>query len=551
MSTKATVLLWLMLSLSACAESPYPQVLFPASGAILSNPVRLETATAVTWSIDGKTLTTAAIWRGDLSPGTHFVTASTGLASTEFSVTVREAFPKGIVRSVREADLIASTLEVSSGEYWMVLGNPNAKQQVWQTSRANDAALPTPQSEGIATFRVSDAALLQQLSQRTQAAIRAGVQALKPPMQIRALEEPIVGSSRSFQVLDLNGSGSSSVETNLLYFGPHVLAYVEPGLDSATLESIRGIAKSFDTRIYDLDLQVFGPAADVDGNGRVILLFTPKLNASKQAVGFFFQGDLLERTQDNPDSNQADILYLGVPVNNDANFSVRSLEATTCHEFQHLIHYSRKTLPHLADAQPPEENVAINEGLSHLAEDLCGYNLKGGNLAFVARFLAHPEKISLDGLSIDGKSDSIERRGAMYLFMRFLLEQYGSGFIKNLISSSGSGLENVAQQLNQPLDALMWRWWWATALKPGSKYGQIRGFNQVQRSSVTGDVLGVNVWAGSLEVIPGVKISLQGPHSIEDWPSSLPSRGAAFRYVTGPVKLKIPSGAELSVLRVR
>jgi hypothetical protein len=298
-------------------------------------------------------------------------------------------------------------------------------------------------------------------------------------------------------------------------------------------------------------VKTFGPTADVDNNGRVTLLFTPKLNESKQAIGFFFQGDMLERNEDNPDSNQADILYLGVPVAGDANFSVASLEATSCHEFQHLIHFSRKTLPRLADAQPIEENVAINEGLSHLAEDLCGYNLKGGNLAFVARFLQHPEQISLDALSIDGKGDSIERRGAMYLFLRFLYERYGSGFIRPLIASSGSGLENVASTVHQPLEALLWRWWWALALKPGSKYGPVQGFDRVKAHEVTQDMAGVNVWAGSLEVIPGFKIVLNGPHSVEAWPSVIPPRGVVFRQVTGPVVLQVPLNAELNVLRYK
>jgi hypothetical protein len=244
-------------------------------------------------------------------------------------------------------------------------------------------------------------------------------------------------------------------------------------------------------------------------------------------------------------------LYLGVPVPGDANFSVASLEATSCHEFQHLIHFSRKTLPRLADAQPVEESVAINEGLSHLAEDLCGYNLKGGNLAFVARFLEHPEQISLDGLSMAGKSDSIERRGAMYLFLRFLFERYGSGYIKPLIASSASGLENLANTVHQPLDTLLWRWWWALTLKSGSKFGPLQGFDRITTHAVTNDIVGVNVWAGSLEVIPGFQIALNGPHLVDAWPNSIPPRGAVFSRVTGPKSLQIPTGAELNVLRFK
>ena len=45
----------LMLGLMACS-SAQPTVLFPAPGALLVNPVRLETTEAVTWSVDGRTV---------------------------------------------------------------------------------------------------------------------------------------------------------------------------------------------------------------------------------------------------------------------------------------------------------------------------------------------------------------------------------------------------------------------------------------------------------------------------------------------------------------
>ena len=561
-----------LVVLVGCGGPSYPTVVFPTPGAVLSNPVRLETQESVTWTIDGQTVGSGRSWRGNLSTGLHTVVALSDVAGTEFSITVRDAFPKNAVRSVRAADLPDRTLTLSEGRYWMVLGNPGAQKRSWDSGQVK-TAIATSQNPAMPNHEnwstTSDAtsgtildttssltsghtALLEQFSSRTKTLLRAGVKPLSTETGFRAqsLEVPDLGTARSFQVLNLSGSGSQSVMSTLHYVGNHVLAYVEDGLEPVTLELIRGIAAGFDSRIYDLDVGVFGPVADVDNNGRVTLLFTPKLNESKQAIGFFYPGDMLQRTQDNPDSNQADILYLGVPAAGNANFSVSSLEATSCHEFQHLIHFSRKTLPHLSDAQPIEEDVSINEGLSHLAEDLCGYNLKGGNLAFVAKFLEHPERVSLDGLSLDGRGDSIERRGAMYLFTRFLYERYGSAFISRLIASPGSGLENIAAVLNQPLDALMWRWWWSLSLKSGVRVGQVQGFNRVTTNAVTGDVLGVNLWAGSLEVIPGFNIDLKGPTALSDWPNALAARGVAFRQVTGPLTIKLPVGAEVGVLRL-
>jgi hypothetical protein len=89
------------------------------------------------------------------------------------------------------------------------------------------------------------------------------------------------------------------------------------------------------------------------------------------------------------------------------------------------------------------------------------------------------------------------------------------------------------------------------ALKPGSKYGPVQGFDRVKAHEVTQDMAGVNVWAGSLEVIPGFKIVLTGPHSVEAWPSVIPARGVVFRQVTGPVVLQVPLNAELNVLRYK
>ena len=74
----------------------------------------------------------------------------------------------------------------------------------------------------------------------------------------------------------------------------------------------------FDDYLYPIDTTAFGRESDIDGNGVVIVLLTPRINALTRRLqptgsvilGYFFGLDLLP---DEPNSNDGEIFYGLVP----------------------------------------------------------------------------------------------------------------------------------------------------------------------------------------------------------------------------------------------
>src|SRR2546430_17702912 len=72
----------------------------------------------------------------------------------------------------------------------------------------------------------------------------------------------------------------------------------------------------FDTLLYAADTAAFGRESDIDGNGVVIVLLTGKVNSlvpnpctGGYIAGYFYGGDLLPPSRQNPDTNRAEIFY--------------------------------------------------------------------------------------------------------------------------------------------------------------------------------------------------------------------------------------------------
>jgi hypothetical protein len=156
-----------------------------------------------------------------------------------------------------------------------------------------------------------------------------------------------------------------------------------------TAADYQRFAATFDTLVYPLDVANFGEPQDIDGNGHVVLLFTRAVNeltkrSSESYVGgFFFARDLFPKAstatlQACRGSNVGEMFYLLAPdpagtINGNARsaaFVDGLLTGLLGHEFQHLINASRRI--YVNDANDLED-VWLNEGLSHVAEELLFY----------------------------------------------------------------------------------------------------------------------------------------------------------------------------------
>lgn len=537
------------LWLAGCARGPAPEIRFPSPGAKLANPVHLEANTEVRW-FDGQAyLGRGRVWKGSLSPGTHRVRA-VGVGEASLELEVEEDYPLDVIRAVPSG---TAELDLPPGKYRVIWGNLSGKPiQAGEPSARTQPPSHTPRLEPVR-------ALEHELLQKPQRKIE-----LKPGKQLQGLPE--LGSKRSFRLLDLDSPGSELIEARLVWAGANVLAYVHEaaGYDVGELAAAVGpIVRVFDGEILERVRTAFGPYADVDGNARILLLFTPRLNQSGLAVGFFYAGDLLAYGPDNPDSNEADMLYLGVPQPEDFNFSSASLTATACHELQHLVNFSNYTLPYVGNPDPPLSPLWLNEGMSHLAEDLCGYNLLGGNLAFVSRYLERVPRTSLTAADLNGQGDTLERRGAAYLYLRYLMERAGGLALQNgrLVDKGGlrftrrvtaeraASHQDVARLAGIQATEALWRYWWTLALSGEGRLAWAE-FEPRVLDPVTGDYLGVDLRLGKVRLTPQHAFELNGVKPTLQWPSTLPPAAFALREVQGPCRLELPRAGAVQVLRV-
>src|SRR3989449_6555005 len=275
---------------------------------------------------------------------------------------------------------------------------------------------------------------------------------LRAPPRAPALVTPVdSGNVRTFKVCNTlacdprNRSTLSTVTATALKVGTHIAIYVDnaapqPGLTQSDLDNLRAI---FDTRLYETDTLAFGRESDIDSNGMVIVLMTGKVNAlvtsaactaTGYVAGYFFGADLIT-TAPFATGNGAEIFYSIVPDPSGTLSCAHSVVAvsqivpvTFVHQFQHMISFNQ----HFLVRGNFPEDLWLNEGLSHYAEQnggrpflpdtgtFCRYVF--GDLYNSAQYFTAPHNFFLvDTAGIGG----LANRGAYWLFVRYLVDQYG------------------------------------------------------------------------------------------------------------------------------
>ncbi|MBO4858165.1 MAG: hypothetical protein J5527_06585 [Treponema sp.] len=228
-----------------------------------------------------------------------------------------------------------------------------------------------------------------------------------------------LSQERSFFVVNTkNQVEAAVVKANLVHKGEYVSVYVDESVNDYNL--ITDCIKNVEKTIFPRVTNIWGSWDDIDKDGKITLLFTSTINEESVAIGFFNQNDFYKNEIDlksksyNPYSNEMDILYIAVPEIENKSYSVSSICATIAHEFAHLINYSFRD---------NELDVFLDEGLSHLTESLVGFGVSGGNMDFVNYFLSNSNAFSFNGKDLYGETDSVGIRGAITLFLYYLINQ--------------------------------------------------------------------------------------------------------------------------------
>jgi hypothetical protein len=222
---------------------------------------------------------------------------------------------------------------------------------------------------------------------------------------------------------------------------------------SYTAQEYDEILANFDNVIFDADTLYFGAPEDVAGDiapGQVVILYSSGVNNMTESYtlgyisGFFCPLDIIEDA-----GNNAKMFYLAVPDPN-GEYAGGSLpkdvarlvtDNTVAHEFQHLINARTGT--------GAAQEVWINEGLSHLAEEIVGHAAAGlepgaelvpgdidganfdkyyaNNFLNLREYLLAPGDTAALLNSTDPLGNNTFRmRGASWSFVRYLLDRFGA-----------------------------------------------------------------------------------------------------------------------------
>jgi hypothetical protein len=205
--------------------------------------------------------------------------------------------------------------------------------------------------------------------------------------------------------------------------------------------------------------------------------------------GFFFARDLFPLVDDPnlgtgsgcPSSNVGEMFYLMVPDPTGIVSDARSKDyvslqtiATTGHEYQHLINAARRL--YVNTQATSFETVWLNEGLSHIAEELLFYHVAGlqpkqnitinalrststGIAAFnnyelfnFGRYRSFLE--STTDHAPYAPNDDLETRGATWSLLRYLADRRGAADTdtwNKLVNSIKSGLANLTDVFGSTL----------------------------------------------------------------------------------------------------
>lgn len=293
-------------------------------------------------------------------------------------------------------------------------------------------------------------------------------------------QTPVVGERRSFGVCgDPSCAGFTPVAATVAYVGRRIALFVDDSLPAGGFSApdYQRFARLFDDQLYPIDTAAFGRESDVDGNGVVLAVITRQVNRLCPALGGVVSGYFygLDLRPGEAGSNGGEVFYAVAPDPQGENgchitrdFVERVLPGTLAHEFQHMISYHQ----HVLLRHGPVEDNWLNEGLSHLAEELAGRRVPNdhcvandclsqfafNDVSNAYQYLFDPERwFSVFPSNSTGRS---AERGAAWLLVRWVIDQYGGsdGFTRSLVATRQTGGASLAAVTGTAFESLLGEW---------------------------------------------------------------------------------------------
>ncbi len=326
-------------------------------------------------------------------------------------------------------------------------------------------------------------------------------------------------------------------------------AGLDTGAVDALLETIETVILPRDVALFgDPPLQDGGEqtASDRNNDGLLWIVLTNKVHEKATNEGFFNAIDFTEDAT----SNKTDILYIDTDT-------MANAYATIAHELQHLLHYGAKVYkPQVAGGQGKLEDLWLDEGQAHFAEDASGFGSDMANLIknyVIADFsdqTLFESGIDPDTGKINPSLDSLEMRGKAMTYVRYLFERAGgvtynadgtitdkggAAMLQKLHLSSKTGtaaVTEVAGDYKAAFDG------WITAIALDGRgvtdYAPYL-FAPLSTDPKTGSQMGIKI-RGTMKDADGADVTLEGPLEedlTEDTEGTVPYGMGKFFLVKG------------------
>jgi hypothetical protein len=307
----------------------------------------------------------------------------------------------------------------------------------------------------------------------------------------RAIVVPAVGDEIQLNVNAVDFCASPSMRTGRVVAVTSKAVVVADKANPAGLSDAEyaSLGATFDALAFAVNVENFGPPTDIDENGdRVILFFTHAVNElGPGTLGFAYSRDLLPKSGplgSCPGSNVAELINIYVP---DATTTVAEVKAnavaTMGHELQHVINAARRL--YINSQAAPVEERWLNEGLSHIAEELLFYRstllaprqnigAQASQAQYQAEFLQFQRQnfnryfrfTRMPGaqgpIGVNDDDDDIETRGAIWSFLRFAADQRYAGneatFWQSLVNANSTGIQNLYEHVGADTRELIRNW---------------------------------------------------------------------------------------------
>jgi len=347
-----------------------------------------------------------------------------------------------------------------------------------------DAPVGGSRSRSVHTTRLdADRALLERLGAPRRSRVPSFSRSSSVPVPLA------VGSTTTikYHYSNCTAAATTSITARVVYVGAHsvVLEDVAGPLAGTLDTDLIALANQFESVSYPLLLNFGDPLAydsRTDGNGHIVILFTPRVNASSANVLGFVSACDLYPVQTDPQvagSNEGEIFYARTVTDTSSTSTslngrpewLRQMPATMIHEAKHIISYAER----LSRGATVFEQTWLEEGTAQIASELFGRTLHGngwrsdagytpslsceaspatagcagGALVMTSHFSFLTNYLRLfQSKSFLSGSDDSDIYGSAWLFARWLTDTYGGAdegaFLRSLVQTNTlAGAANV------------------------------------------------------------------------------------------------------------